>query len=129
MNFCVVAGEHNFNTNDDSEQIFGISKIIIHPNWNSNSPAGGYDILLLRLSGNANLNSYVQLAALPREGTILPNNYACYISGWGLTRSDTLLQAYLPVVDCQICSSPSYWGSTTKNTMLCASSDGIRSSC
>ncbi|XP_009880733.1 PREDICTED: chymotrypsin-like elastase family member 1 [Charadrius vociferus] len=134
MNFRVVAGEHNLNMNDGSEQILGVSQIIIHPYWNSNNVAGGYDIALLRLSNYATLNSYVQLAVLPREGTVLPNNYPCYITGWGLTRtngqlSSVLLQAYLPVVDYQICSSSSYWGSTVKPTMVCAGGDGIRSGC
>lgn len=41
MQFRVVAGEHNLNANDGSEQVFSLSKIIIHPNWNSNNPAGG----------------------------------------------------------------------------------------
>lgn len=43
--------------------------------------------------------------------------------------SSVLLQAYLPVVDYQICSSSSYWGSTVKTTMVCAGGDGIRSGC
>lgn len=43
--------------------------------------------------------------------------------------SSVLLQAYLPVVDYQICSSSSYWGSTVKPTMVCAGGDGIRSGC
>ncbi|XP_010147335.1 PREDICTED: chymotrypsin-like elastase family member 1 [Eurypyga helias] len=134
MNFRVVAGDHNLYSNDGSEQTFSVSKIIIHPYWNSNNAAGGYDIALIRLSSYATLNSYVQLAVLPQEGSILPNNYPCYITGWGLTRtngqlSSVLLQAYLPVVDYQICSSPSYWGSTVKTTMVCAGGDGVRSGC
>ncbi|XP_025934015.1 chymotrypsin-like elastase family member 1 isoform X1 [Apteryx rowi] len=93
-----------------------------------------YDIALLRLSGSATLNSYVQLAVLPQEGSILPNNYPCYISGWGRTQtngqlSSVLLQALLPVVDHQICSSSSYWGSTVKTSMVCAGGDGVRSGC
>ena len=43
--------------------------------------------------------------------------------------SSVLLQAYLPVVDYQICSSSSYWGSTVKTTMVCAGGDGVRSGC
>ncbi|KAM6231253.1 chymotrypsin-like elastase family member 1 [Spheniscus humboldti] len=134
LNFRVVAGEHNLYGNDGSEQVFSLSKIIIHPYWNRNNVAGGYDIALIRLSSYATLNSYVQLAVLPREGSILSNNYPCYITGWGLTRtngqlSSVLLQAYLPVVDYQICSSPSYWGSTVKTTMVCAGGDGVRSGC
>ncbi|XP_049675519.1 chymotrypsin-like elastase family member 1 isoform X2 [Accipiter gentilis] len=133
-NFRVVAGDHNLYRSDGSEQVFSLSKIIIHPYWNRNNVAGGYDIALLRLSSYATLNSYVQLAVLPPEGSILPNNYPCYITGWGLTRtngqlSSVLLQAYLPVVDYQICSSSSYWGSTVKTTMVCAGGDGIRSGC
>ncbi|NXP70112.1 CELA1 elastase, partial [Ramphastos sulfuratus] len=93
-----------------------------------------YDIALLRLSSSATINQYVQLANLPQSGYILPNGAACYITGWGLTRSNgqlsnVLLQAYLPVVDYQICSSSSYWGSIVKNTMVCAGGDGVRSGC
>ncbi|XP_027563495.1 chymotrypsin-like elastase family member 1, partial [Neopelma chrysocephalum] len=43
--------------------------------------------------------------------------------------SSVLLQAYLPVVDYQTCSSSAYWGSTVKNTMVCAGGDGVRSGC
>lgn len=41
LNFRVVAGEHNLNRADGSEQTFSVSKIIIHPYWNSNNVAGG----------------------------------------------------------------------------------------
>uniref|UniRef100_A0A803W1B9 pancreatic elastase n=1 Tax=Ficedula albicollis TaxID=59894 RepID=A0A803W1B9_FICAL len=82
------AVRHNLNANEGSEQIFSVSKIIVHPYWNSNNVAAGYDIALFRLNGYASLNGAVQLAVLPQEGTILPNNYPCYITGWGLTRSE-----------------------------------------
>uniref|UniRef100_A0A803VJE7 pancreatic elastase n=1 Tax=Ficedula albicollis TaxID=59894 RepID=A0A803VJE7_FICAL len=92
LNYRVVAGEHNLNANEGSEQIFSVSKIIVHPYWNSNNVAAGYDIALFRLNGYASLNGAVQLAVLPQEGTILPNNYPCYITGWGLTRSEEALR-------------------------------------
>lgn len=41
LNYRVVAGEHNLNANDGSEQIFSVSKIVVHPYWNSNNAAGG----------------------------------------------------------------------------------------
>ncbi|XP_023615451.1 chymotrypsin-like elastase family member 1 isoform X3 [Myotis lucifugus] len=93
-----------------------------------------YDIALLRLAQSVTLNNYVQLGVLPREGTILANNSPCYITGWGRTRTNgqlaqTLQQAYLPTVDYATCSSSSYWGSTVKNTMVCAGGDGARSGC
>uniref|UniRef100_A0A8B9VS80 pancreatic elastase n=1 Tax=Anas zonorhyncha TaxID=75864 RepID=A0A8B9VS80_9AVES len=132
--YRVVAGDHNIYQSEGTEQVFSVSKIIIHPYWNSNNVAAGYDIALLRLSSSATLNSYVQLAVLPQEGAILANNYPCYITGWGLTRtngqlSSVLQQAYLPVVSYQICSTASYWGSTVKSTMVCAGGDGVRSGC
>ena len=46
-----------------------------------------YDIALMRLSSDASLNTYVQLAALPPSGQVLPHNNNCYITGWGLTQS------------------------------------------
>lgn len=37
----VVLGDHNINTNEGKEQYMGVSRVYIHPNWNSNSVAGG----------------------------------------------------------------------------------------
>ncbi|XP_044534331.1 chymotrypsin-like elastase family member 1 [Gracilinanus agilis] len=134
LNFRVVVGDHNLYQNDGTEQYMSVRKIVIHPNWNSNSVASGYDIALLRLSQSVTLNSYVQLGTLPPSGQILPNGNSCYITGWGRTKTngqlaETLQQAYLPVVDYATCSSSSYWGSTVKTTMVCAGGDGVRSGC
>ncbi|KAM9265000.1 LOW QUALITY PROTEIN: chymotrypsin-like elastase family member 1 [Morus bassanus] len=134
LDFRIVAGDHNLYTKE-SEQIFSVSKVIIHPYWDSNNVAGCYDVALICLSSYTTLNSSLQLAVLSREGSVLPNNYPCYVTGWGLSRSEcqqpssVLLQAYLPVVQYQICSSSSYWGSTIKPTMVCSGGDGIRSGC
>ncbi|XP_061055198.1 chymotrypsin-like elastase family member 1 [Eubalaena glacialis] len=134
MSFHVVAGDHSLSQNDGTEQYMRVQRIVVHPYWNSNNVAAGYDIALLRLARNVTLNSYVQLGVLPTEGTILANNSPCYITGWGRTRTNgqlaqTLQQAYLPTVDYATCSSSSYWGSTVKNTMVCAGGDGVRSGC
>ncbi|XP_038149143.1 elastase-1-like isoform X1 [Cyprinodon tularosa] len=122
--FRVVLGEHDLNSNSGREQVISVSQIYVHSNWNSNSVASGYDIALLKLSSNAVLNSYVQLASLPPSGQVLPHNNPCYITGWGRTStggslSAQLKQAYLPVVDHKTCSSSSWWGSTVKTTMVC----------
>ncbi|XP_017560211.1 elastase-1-like [Pygocentrus nattereri] len=121
----VVLGDHDIYTQEGTEQYLSVSNVYIHSNWNPNSVAGGYDIALLRLSTVATLNTYVQLASLPPSGQILPNNNPCYITGWGRTQtggqlSAKLKQASLPVVDYSTCSSSSWWGSTVKNTMVCA---------
>ncbi|KAG7226694.1 hypothetical protein INR49_014042 [Caranx melampygus] len=92
-----------------------------------------YDIALLRLSSDATLNNYVQLGALPPSGQVLPHNNNCYITGWGRTKtggqlSAQLKQAYLPTVDHKTCSSYGWWGSTVKDTMVCAGG-GSESGC
>uniref|UniRef100_A0A2K6EJ47 Chymotrypsin-like elastase family member 1 n=1 Tax=Propithecus coquereli TaxID=379532 RepID=A0A2K6EJ47_PROCO len=132
--FRVVVGEHNLNQNDGTEQYMRVQKIVVHQNWNSSDVAAGCDIALLHLAQSVTLNGYVQLGVLPQAGTILANNSPCYITGWGRTTtngqlSQTLQQAYLPSVNYATCSSSSYWGSTVKNTMVCAGGDGVRSGC
>ncbi|XP_021038954.1 chymotrypsin-like elastase family member 1 [Mus caroli] len=134
MTYRVVVGEHNLSQNDGTEQYVNVQKIVSHPYWNKNNVVAGYDIALLRLAHSVTLNNYVQLGVLPQEGTILANNSPCYITGWGRTRTNgelaqTLQQAYLPSVSYSICSSSSYWGSSVKNTMVCAGGDGVRSGC
>ncbi|XP_024431530.2 chymotrypsin-like elastase family member 1 [Desmodus rotundus] len=134
MTFCVVVGDHSLSQNDGTEQYVRVQKIVVHPYWNRNNVAAGYDIALLRLAQSVTLNSYVQLGVLPQEGTILADNSPCYITGWGRTRTNgqlaqTLQQAYLPSVDYATCSRTSYWGSIVKNTMVCAGGDGVRSGC
>ncbi|XP_041639121.1 elastase-1-like [Cheilinus undulatus] len=119
-----VLGDHNINSHEGKEQYMGVSKIYLHPHWNPNNVAGGYDIALLRLSSDAYLNNYVQLGALPPPGQILPHNNPCYITGWGRTQtggqlSVNLKQAYMPIVDYKTCSSLAWWGSTVKDTMVC----------
>ncbi|XP_043824033.1 chymotrypsin-like elastase family member 1 [Dromiciops gliroides] len=134
LNFRVVVGDHNLYQNEGTEQYVSISKIVKHEKWNPNNVAAGYDIALLRLSQSVTLNNYVKLGTLPPTGQILPNNNPCYITGWGKTKTngqlaETLQQASLPVVSYETCSSSSYWGSTVKNTMVCAGGDGVKSGC
>ncbi|XP_071759965.2 elastase-1-like [Centroberyx gerrardi] len=129
----VVLGEHDLNRNDHTEQYRSVSHVTIHHNWNGNSISSGNDIALLRLSSDASLNSYVQLAPLPPFEQILPHNNLCYISGWGRTStggsmSAQLRQAYLPLVDHNTCTSSGWWGSTVKTSMVCAGG-GAESGC
>lgn len=47
------------------------------------SSCGSNDIALMKLRHNAVLNNQVQTGQLPPAGTILPDGYPCYLSGWG----------------------------------------------
>ncbi|KAL6464004.1 hypothetical protein MHYP_G00283950 [Metynnis hypsauchen] len=129
----VVLGEHDLTVPEGKEQFFGVSAIYIHPSWNNDLTAGN-DIALIRLTSDAILNSYVQLANLPPAGQILSGNTACYITGWGVTQnggflSAQLRQASLPSVDYATCSSSTWWGATVKTTMVCAGGAGTAAGC
>nr|XP_056720928.1 chymotrypsin-like elastase family member 1 [Euleptes europaea] len=129
----VVAGDHNINQWEGTEQYLRVDRIFRHPNWNGDVNDGN-DIALLRLSQSAVLNNYVQLGSLPPAGQILPNNYLCYIIGWGRTKingpgASVLQQALLPVVSYSTCSTSAYWGSKVKDTMVCAGGDGKGDGC
>ncbi|MBW3980121.1 trypsin-like serine protease, partial [Neisseria meningitidis] len=85
----------NINAQEGTEQYMSVYSVYIHPYWNSNNVAAGYDIALLRLASDATLNNYVQLGSLPPSGQILPHNHVCYISGWGRTQTGGQLSAQL----------------------------------
>ncbi|KAJ7999401.1 hypothetical protein DPEC_G00194020 [Dallia pectoralis] len=124
QSLLVILGEYTLSNFEGTEQIMFVSRVIRHPLWNGNL-ASGNDIALLQLTTLATLNSAVQLANLPPAGQILPNNYGCYITGWGSTYtgglvSNVLRQAYLPIVDYATCSSLSWWGAVANTNMICA---------
>ncbi|MBN3318590.1 CELA1 elastase, partial [Atractosteus spatula] len=129
----VVLGEHNIYGIEGKEQFIPVEKKIVHPSWNPNDITAGYDIALLKLTQDAILNTYVNVATLPSSGAVLPSTY-CYLAGWGRTStygqlSATLQQASIPIISYGTCSSSSWWGSTVKTTMICAGGDGARSGC
>ncbi|KAI4889016.1 hypothetical protein NFI96_027272, partial [Prochilodus magdalenae] len=130
----VVLGEHDLTQPESGkEQFFGVSAIYIHPSWNRNVTVGN-DIALIRLTSDAILNSYVQLAPLPPADQVVSSNTTCYVTGWGYTKSggvvSTLLrQASLPSVDYATCNSSSWWSTAVKTTMICAGGSGTTAGC
>ncbi|XP_012877635.1 PREDICTED: chymotrypsin-like elastase family member 2A [Dipodomys ordii] len=132
--YRVVLGRHRLSTEESGSLAIRVSKHILHENWNPNQVAQGNDIALLKLASHATLSNKIQLARLPAAGTILPNNYPCYVTGWGRLITggpspDILQQGRLLVVDFATCSKPTWWGSAVKTTMVCAGGDGVISSC
>ncbi|KAF4088558.1 hypothetical protein AMELA_G00084110 [Ameiurus melas] len=79
----VRLGEHNIDVNEGTEQFISSAAVIRHSSYNSNTLNN--DIMLIKLSRAATLNSYVATVALPSScasaGTV------CLISGWGNTLS------------------------------------------
>uniref|UniRef100_A0A665T0L6 trypsin n=1 Tax=Echeneis naucrates TaxID=173247 RepID=A0A665T0L6_ECHNA len=82
-NVEVRLGEHNIWEHEGTEQYIMSAKFIRHPDYNSRTQDS--DIMLIKLSRPATLNSFVRPAALPtkcaNDGTM------CKISGWGSLRA------------------------------------------
>ncbi|XP_040843882.1 chymotrypsin-like elastase family member 2A [Ochotona curzoniae] len=132
--YRVVLGRHSLSKAETGSVTVSVSKLVVHENWDANKVANGYDIALIKLASAVTLTSKIQTANLPPAGTILANNYPCYVTGWGRLQTngaspDVLQQGRLLVVSYATCSSSSWWGSTVKNNMVCAGGDGITSSC
>merc|ERR1712212_988751 len=47
----VLIGEHDLNVNSGREQVMSVSRVYVHPKWNSGNVAGGWDIAQLRPAG------------------------------------------------------------------------------
>ncbi|XP_040835662.1 chymotrypsin-like elastase family member 3B [Ochotona curzoniae] len=130
--YRVVLGEYDNSVTEGPEQTIIVEKAIVHPNYNNNNVAKGYDIALLKLTECAELTDEVQLACLPPADYIPPHEMKCYVTGWGRLSTggklpNKLQQGLLPVVDYEHCSQRDWWGSTVKETMVCAGGDTVSS--
>ncbi|EHH27068.1 hypothetical protein EGK_17177, partial [Macaca mulatta] len=132
--YRVVLGQHNLYTAESGSLAVSVSKNVGHQGWDSDQVSKGYDIALVKLADPVSLTDKIQLACLPPACTILPNNYPCYVTGWGNLQTnravpDDLQQGRLLIVDYATCSSPRSWGSTVKTNMICAGGDGVICTC
>ncbi|XP_062046029.1 chymotrypsin-like elastase family member 3B [Lepus europaeus] len=123
--YWVLLGGHNITNIGGNQQIIPGEKIYVHPNYDDNNASKGNDIALLKLSTSAKLTDKVKPICPPPRDYILPHGTECYITGWGTTSTggsipDILQQGLLPVVDYAHCSQPDWWGSSVKETMVCA---------
>ncbi|XP_060776831.1 elastase-1-like [Neoarius graeffei] len=131
--YKVVLGEYDLSKPEGREQVYGVTRIVVHPGWTEDL-ANGNDIALMKLDSLAYSNGYVSIAELPYSGQILPNGFTCYITGWGLLATggympDLLQEAPIGVVDYSVCSTYEWWGSVVKKSMVCAGGDGLTAGC
>ncbi|XP_063149122.1 trypsin I-P1-like [Candoia aspera] len=126
----VRLGEHSLSKNDGSEQYINSVKVIRHPRYNSQNMDN--DIMLIKLSKPASLNSRVSAVPLPSS---CPSNGArCLISGWGNTLSsgtnmpDLLQCLNAPVLSQSQCSR-AYPGKITSNMICIGYLEGGKDSC
>ncbi|KAM9241708.1 chymotrypsin-like elastase family member 2A [Dugong dugon] len=132
--YRMLLGRHSLSTEEAGSLVVSVSKSVVHQDWNSNYITNGNDIALLKLANSVSLSKKIKLANLPPAGSILANNYPCYVTGWGRLQTngalpDILQQGLLLVVDYATCSRTGWWGSSVKTNMVCAGGDGVTASC
>ncbi|XP_007434943.1 trypsin I-P38-like [Python bivittatus] len=126
----VRLGEHSLAQNDGSEQYINSVKVIRHPSYNSQTLNN--DIMLIKLSKPASLNSRVSAVRLP--SSCPSTGTTCLISGWGNTVSsgtnnpDLLQCLNAPVLSQSQCSK-AYPGKITNNMLCIGYMEGGKDSC
>ncbi|XP_078504323.1 trypsin-3-like [Lissotriton helveticus] len=123
-------GEYDTTYTESTEQAIQVSKVIKHPNYNSQNQDN--DIMLVKLSKPAQYNHYVSPIALPTSCAAAGT--WCLTSGWGNTVPDSVvyprvLQCLdLPIISSAQCKQayPYYY---TDNMMCAGFMQGGRSSC
>ncbi|AWP10149.1 putative anionic trypsin-2-like [Scophthalmus maximus] len=126
----VVLSEHSLTQEEGFEQIFNVSKILVH---NFKYKTFDNDIMLIQLSTEAKPNANVLPAVLPSDQTPpLSNGDTCTVSGWGVTKIySSSLSPSLRAVSVRVQDPCIYrfWGMMSPN-MLCAGSRmGGKDSC
>lgn len=123
------------NVSDPSEPGFlnsNVSKIIIHPDWDSNSVKYDADIALVVLKSKVEFNNFIRPVCLPPQSHKEITSFG-YIVGWGKTdnspgsyqrHSDTLQELQVPAINASHCYSNHFeLAQITSNRMFCAGFD------
>lgn len=54
------------------------------------------DIAIIKLAQPVELSDTIKVACIPEEGTLLPQDYPCYVTGWGRLWSEYNLHWEIP---------------------------------
>merc|ERR1712159_359956 len=81
----VTVGDVTLSKTESSEQVFNVVQQIPHESYSSSTMQN--DIMIIVLSGTANLNSYVSLVTLPAANVDVAVGTECTVYGWGTTSS------------------------------------------
>ncbi|XP_051495650.1 mast cell protease 1A-like [Apus apus] len=85
-NATVILGAHNIHEPETTQQVRGVVRYHLHPEYNPETVSN--DIMLLKLTTKATLNDYVKTIPLPKSSSDLPTGTKCSIAGWGLIDDD-----------------------------------------
>uniref|UniRef100_A0A2K5QIG9 Ovochymase 1 n=1 Tax=Cebus imitator TaxID=2715852 RepID=A0A2K5QIG9_CEBIM len=125
-NITVTSGEYSLFQKDKQEQNTPVSKIIIHPEYNSHEYVSP-DIALLYLKHKVKFGTAVQPICLPHSDDKVEPGILCLTSGWSKISktseySNVLQEMELPIMDDKMCNTvlKSMNLPPLGRTMLCA---------
>ncbi|XP_072244815.1 granzyme B-like [Leuresthes tenuis] len=103
----VVLGTHNLKKINDETMRYNVTRCK-HPDFDNDNVKSGNDIMLLKLSRKARLDSNVQPIQLPKTGMKVKDKAKCRVAGWGFTKTggkvvDTLKVAEVSIIDLKEC--------------------------
>ncbi|NWV14848.1 CATG protein, partial [Ptilonorhynchus violaceus] len=85
-NITVILGAHNIHEPEKSQQVRGVLRYHMHPEYD---PEVYYnDIMLLQARSSGGAQGYVKTIPLPKSSSDLPTGTKCSIAGWGLIDED-----------------------------------------
>uniref|UniRef100_A0A2R8P5F6 Ovochymase 1 n=1 Tax=Callithrix jacchus TaxID=9483 RepID=A0A2R8P5F6_CALJA len=129
-NITVTSGEYSLFQKNKQEQNTPVSKIIIHPEYNSHEYMSP-DIALLYLKHKVKFGTAVQPICLPHSDDKVEPGLLCLVSGWSKISktseySNVLQEMELPIMDDKTCNTvlKSMNLPPLGRTMLCASFPG-----
>ncbi|XP_063076728.1 trypsin-1-like [Engraulis encrasicolus] len=132
----IYLGRQSQEGSNANEVSVGVSEIINHADYNSNTQEN--DISLLRLASTVTFTNYVRPVCLAASGSTYDGGANVWVTGWGtigsgvpLPSPQTLQEVEVPVVSESSCSSKySPQGISISANMLCAGLDaGGKDSC
>ncbi|KAJ1133452.1 hypothetical protein NDU88_011743 [Pleurodeles waltl] len=114
----IILGDHNLNIFEGQEKMMKIDRIVWHPSYDYQTL--DHDIMLIKLFHPVPLDEAVQPVPLPTGCPAVGD--MCVVSGWGNTRSDTVMNPdRLQCVDVPILSHEDCEKSyLLTSTMVCA---------
>ena len=121
----VVMGDHNWTSNEGTEQSRTIAQAIVHPSYNASTYDN--DIALLKLSSAVTLNSRV--AVIPFATTVDNALYnagvVSTVTGWGALSQNgsspsVLYKVQVPVVSTATCNASNAYNGDITGNMVCA---------
>uniref|UniRef100_A0A3P9HSD0 Peptidase S1 domain-containing protein n=1 Tax=Oryzias latipes TaxID=8090 RepID=A0A3P9HSD0_ORYLA len=107
-----------------------VSRIIVHPNYNS--PPKDNDVALLKLTSPVTFNDYISPVCLAAQGSDFPSGTTAWVTGFGTlssggSTSSTLQEVSVPIVNNTQCRVS--YSFLTSNMMCAGLTEGGKDSC